>query len=156
MHYSPSAISYEAINTLAVLSEEVNINVTYIDSVPVWSEHIPYMMYQSLKYQRVGLIQTKQDYLAKNTLFHSDLERISTKNFKRVSIVDYFCQPECSYKSVDGTPLYYDSGHLTLTGSYLLRNLFTQLVNELSVSRNLTNKDKSREAATYPIVGSAQ
>ena len=70
-------------------------------------------------------IDALDGYLATNGEFLNQVSLIENGNFKRISIVEYFCDPDCAYKSVNDIPLYFDSGHLTLTGSLLLEKAFS-------------------------------
>ena len=48
----------------------------------------------------------------------------SQKNFKVYPIADVFCQDACKLVNDEGNPLYFDNGHLTLSGSEMLRGVF--------------------------------
>lgn len=124
VHFSPNAISSEALTQLVSLAQNNNISVTFIEPVPVWSKHIPMEMFSELNGKDSDLHQTKDDYLSANKSFLNNLYKLDSPNFNIVHVVDYFCKPDCVYKSDNGTPLYFDSGHLTLTGSKLLESAF--------------------------------
>lgn len=129
LHYSPTAkVNPEAIRTLVKLAEIEDIDVLYIEPVPTWEAHIPKIMYHSIHGRGERLSQLKQDYMEDNSDLFRSLDEISGSNFSRMAVVDYFCKPECSYQSSEGVPFYYDGGHLTLTGSYVMNELFTDVV----------------------------
>jgi len=114
------------------MAQRVGIDVIFIDPVPVWSQNIPEFLYgiqQGLVSKE--LVKTTQEYFSDNKGLDNWISRIVLDNFTRVSTVDYFCQPQCLYKTAEGVPLYFDSGHLTLTGSYVLKNLFIEIVDAL-------------------------
>lgn len=132
LHFSPSSVDPEAVRSLVEKAQKVDIEVIYIDPVPVWSENIPELMYEIQQERRSkALVKTKQEYLSDNQDLDNWISGITSDNFKRMSTVDYFCQPQCMYQTAVAVPLYFDSGHLTLTGSYVLRNLFLEIVDAL-------------------------
>lgn len=128
VHFSPRGIKSDTLTELVALSQEKNIQVTFIDPVPVWPEHIPKVMYSQLKGAVNNLHQTKEEYMSIHKVFFADINQIKSSNFNRISVVDYFCNPDCVYKDKEGTPLYFDDGHLTLTGSEILVEAFNKAI----------------------------
>lgn len=128
LHHSPTAFSYDIISKVVSQAELEKINVTFLEPVPIWPEHIPKKMYNILKNNESELYQSKNDYLKDNSMIFSQLDKIENQNFSRTSIVDYFCDSECAYKTEDGTPLYFDSHHLTLTGSRLMSDAIQKTI----------------------------
>ena len=128
VHFSPGGIKSNTLAELVALSQENNIQVTFIDPVPVWPVHIPKGMYYQLKGVVNNLHQTKEEYMSIHEEFFADINKIKNSNFNRVSVVDYFCNPGCVYKDKEGTPLYFDNGHLTLTGSEILVEAFNKAI----------------------------
>lgn len=74
------------------------------------------------------LSQWRQDYMKGNSALFEALDAITADNFRRTAVVDYFCKPECSYRNEEGVPLYFDSNHLTLSGSYILHDVLSEIV----------------------------
>ncbi|CAI85504.1 putative orphan protein; putative acyltransferase [Pseudoalteromonas translucida] len=136
VHFSPSGISVSKLKELVFLAEKNSIKITFIDPVPVWESHIPKMMYRQLKGFNDNELQTKDDYLSFNNELFTEVDNISNDNFKRISIADYFCTPNCSYKLEDGTPFYFDSGHLTLTGSNVIEKALNEAISAGKYSEN--------------------
>jgi len=134
VHFSSGGIKAELLGELVALSEKGNIRVTFIDPVPTWSAHIPREMYFQLKGTGENLQQTKEEYMLTHEAFFAEIGKINSSNFERLSVVDYFCKPNCVYQNGDGTPLYFDSGHLTLTGSKVLEKVFLK-----AIEKNLTS-----------------
>jgi peptidoglycan/LPS O-acetylase OafA/YrhL len=132
LHFSPSAIYIDKIRNLVERSSENDIDVVFIDPVPTWNLHIPKAMYKTKLGLKSDLSQTKNDYLEKYGMIFQDLNSFDFSNFSRVRIVDAFCNPECMYSSKNDKPLYFDSGHLTLTGSSVLRDTFLELMSKVS------------------------
>lgn len=128
LHHSPMAFSYEIIEEIVSIAEIENINVVFIEPVPIWSEHIPQKMYGIIKNKDSELYQSRKDYLEYNSMMFNQLDKIENKNFSRTPIVDYFCNPECIYKTEDGTPIYFDRHHLTLTGSRLISDAIQKTI----------------------------
>ncbi len=124
VHFSPNSISSETVTQLVSLAQNNNISVTLIEPVPVWSKHVPKVMFSELNGIDSDLHQTREDYLSANESFLNPLYNLDSPNFNIIPVVDYFCNPNCIFKTDDDLPLYFDSGHLTLTGSRLLESAF--------------------------------
>lgn len=120
LHYSPFGVNLSAIKEVVSFAQTKRIEVVFIDPVPVWDRHIPKMMYEVSNGIGTELKQSKLDYAVYNESLISGLEFIKESNFRRVEVVDYFCNPECEYSSKEGVPYYFDAGHLTLAGSLVL------------------------------------
>jgi peptidoglycan/LPS O-acetylase OafA/YrhL len=131
LHFSASAISIKTIKNIAGLSKLAGIKVYFIEPVPTWEKHIPKVMYQSLTSNEDILPnKTRADYLAKNDNLLKFVRTIKDENFNNYPIVSYFCNPKCEYSSEEGKPLYFDNGHLTLTGSARLNEIFNLIILE--------------------------
>ena len=138
LHFSSGAITIESLKEVVSLSLHSTIKVSFIYPVPTWDVHIPQNMYYQLKGSAQSPNQTKQDYLAIHDLFFSEIEKITSENFERFSVIDYLCKSgSVLYKDDEGTPFYFDSNHLTLTGAKALEELFVKVI-----KRNLTSKSK--------------
>ena len=131
LHYSTNAVAYDTLLKTIELANTSNINITFIDPVPAWSDHIPKQMLLNPDMES-DLYLTKNQYLDINSKLFSQLNDIPYDNFRRIPIVDLFCKPQCLYKSTDGLPFYYDHFHLTLTGSSVLRDTLDKAVKNLS------------------------
>ncbi|MDR0355500.1 MAG: acyltransferase [Deltaproteobacteria bacterium] len=88
---------------------------------------------------------TKPIFFTKNEVFHHQKKYLDLlKNLERATIIyslDTFCPDGvCSMLSHDGTPLYYDEHHLSITGSRLQANdlLFPYLL-EISKNEHIVN-----------------
>lgn len=131
IHSSPNSISKETIIELIQLSKEAQIKVFFIEPVPVWETKIPPYMYAKMHGLNVHKIQQdKNDYLKSNHEELSFIRSIESSNFKTVPIVEYFCDPNCIYASNEGKPLYFDSHHLTITGSHKLSKALIEIIND--------------------------
>lgn len=130
LHHSAGAFSYEIIKSTVDLAEVEGMKVVFLEPVPVWPEHIPEMMYKNIKNNNVIISKTKQQYFEEYEYLFSNISKINNSNFKRLSIVDEFCNPNCLYQDEGGRPLYFDSNHLTLTGSKLIRDSLLKSISE--------------------------
>jgi len=124
LHYSLNAISASVIAALAKKAGENDIDVSFIMPVPVWGKHIPKSLWENLKDNKPLPIQTKKDYLDATNALRESLKGLKLENFMYYEVYGYFCNDECIVVSADGRPLYFDYGHLTLTGSSRLSELF--------------------------------
>jgi peptidoglycan/LPS O-acetylase OafA/YrhL len=128
LHFSPSAIDIQAIERLVSLAESVDKSVLLIEPVPMWGQHIPKAMYLNYTENKDIPSQTLDDYKSEHRILFDNLDKITARNFKRVSPAGYFCDLECAYSSPTGKPYYFDNGHLTLSGSEILKGLFTEII----------------------------
>ncbi|MGZ8941571.1 MAG: acyltransferase family protein [Methylobacter sp.] len=146
LHYSPrGGINLYSIEQIVALAKDHGINVAFIMPVPVWQEHIPMALWNHMEWNKPLPSTSLLDYYNFNRELIEGLLKINHKNFKIYQIVDYFCKNTCAMVDNTGKPLYFDNGHLTLTGSELLRGIFEQVVanslNEqvIATSLNPTN-----------------
>ena len=72
------------------------------------------------------------NYLNYNRDLIEHLAKIKYDKFKSYQIAGIFCQPDCQLMSKSGKPLYFDSNHMTLTGSEMMRGIFDRLLADLS------------------------
>lgn len=128
LHYSPLSINAKVLYSFIKLADEVDIGVIFIDPVPIWNIHIPKVMYENIKYNSELPVQTLELYDNYNKEFFDEIKHIKANNFSRYKVAGYFCDPFCIFNQSDGKPLYFDSGHLTLTGSKLLSILFSEVI----------------------------
>lgn len=130
-HYSPNVVDYRVIARLAALAKENNIRLSFIMPVPVWDRHLPMALWKSLK----GLGQTPHqdinDYLNFNKNLIRELSNVDYDKFKVYDVANVLCRSDCLQMSDNGKPLYFDSGHLTLTGSKMLRGVFERVIGDL-------------------------
>lgn len=131
LHYKSNSISNETIEEVVQLAKKVGINVYFIEPVPEWNEPIPSYMYSRIldkNYPSQTL--SKKDYIDYNLEQVNFVKSINSPYLTSLSVVDYFCSPECSYSSKEGKPYYFDRHHLTITGSNLLNDVYLQILND--------------------------
>lgn len=131
LHYTFGGLKQFDIDQIAALAKERKIQLSFIMPVPVWGEHVPTMLIKNMKNGEGLLSQSINDYQSLHRTLIDDLNKIDYEEFKIYYTADTLCRPNCRLLSDDGRPLYFDSHHLTLTGSEILRNQFDQLILDL-------------------------
>lgn len=130
LHYSEGAISPVTVRELVELAKQNSIQVSFIMPVPTWDRHVPQMLRDHLKNGRALSVRNKSDYIATNEALIVGLENIQYSNFRLYPLVDIFCRETCQLTATGGKLLYFDAGHLTLTGSGMLRQQFDTIVED--------------------------
>lgn len=129
LHFKGSSISNETIDEVIEQAQTVRIKVYFIEPVPEWEESVPVAMYDAIhKESYTTEKRTKTDYLNKNAAQINFVRAIKKDNFESLSIVDYFCNPDCKFASSDGKPFYFDRHHLTITGSEQIKEVFDKIL----------------------------
>jgi peptidoglycan/LPS O-acetylase OafA/YrhL len=128
MHYSPGGVRLDALEELAMLAEESGIALAFIMPVPIWDRHIPKAL---LATDSATPSQDIGDYRAANAELINALDHA---RFRVYQTADVLCRSSCKTVAESGRPLYFDAGHLTLTGSNLLRGTFDQVIADLLAS----------------------
>jgi peptidoglycan/LPS O-acetylase OafA/YrhL len=132
LHYSQGAIDVGDIARLASLLDGKNIQLSFMMPIPVWRGHVPIMLLKSLKNGEAISTQDISDYRDSNSALIRDIGGIRHDYFKVYPVADVFCKNMCVMVSDAGKPLYFDNGHLTLTGSEMLRDLIDKIIADLS------------------------
>jgi peptidoglycan/LPS O-acetylase OafA/YrhL len=130
LHYSPSVIADLNVKLLLIEASKKNIQTSFIMPVPVYNRHIPKMMWGKMRKNTPNEIKFAQDYLEETSKARSLLSSLKPYNLKVFEVYEYFCNDQCAVSDVSGKPLYFDSEHLTLTGSALLYDLFERVLIE--------------------------
>ena len=107
--------------------DKAKIKVEIISPIPTSQYHVPQILYK----KTLGLMnnlekKTLIKYFQENDPFFEFIKRRQIKN-KNINLSHKFLCPNninCLLE-IDGKPLYFDSNHLTLTGSSLLNPIFT-------------------------------
>lgn len=126
LHYSISAVDIVTLsNFLQKLSRE-GVFVTILGPVPVWSNSIPYMMSNKDKFSE-ELDKSYEDYSQDNSHELTNIKMLLNQNTQYFDTAALFCNPICRYSNKYFEPYYWDSGHLTLTGSKLIKEPLNDL-----------------------------
>ena len=132
LHYSSSALDILTLtNFLQKLSDE-DISVTILGAVPVWSNSIPYLMWNQDKFID-ELDRDYKDYFQDNFDELTSIRKLLNEQTQYLDIAALFCNPMCRYSNKDYEPYYWDSGHLTLTGSQLIKEPLNEIFDSFLV-----------------------
>ena len=127
IHYSSILNRPEIVNFIK-LANKKNIKISFIMPIPRPGFVVPREMYNAMKYNKKIIPSRTEDYLLEHNKVKNILNNLDIKNLKTFNVHQYFCADYCKYSLEDGSPLFYDSHHLTLSGSNLLKPLFIQIL----------------------------
>lgn len=115
-------IKFEYISTLLNKASIKDVEVYYVDPIPVYPSSIPAYLLKKYKYNFTDqkFHKNKGDYELKYQSVHEKLERL---DIVRIPTLDSLCNPKCQI-SIETAPIYADSNHLTLTGAEKLEPAF--------------------------------
>lgn len=130
-HYAPGSVDPSIIRETVSLADAQNISSAFIMPVPVWRDHIPMALWKHLKLNDPLPSANLIDYQTLNQGLIQGLAAITNKKWKIYQVANYLCTNDCKMSDASGKPLYFDSGHLTLTGSEYLRKVFEQIVEDV-------------------------
>ncbi len=114
------------------IAKSKGIKVFIIAPVPTYDLHIPKSMLENLNNKEV-FSMTKAKHLEKTQAFQ---DFVNSPEFSGVDVLDpsdILCSAErdCLVSTDDFRPYYFDSNHLTLTGSSLLEPLFERIFSRI-------------------------
>lgn len=132
LHFSPNSIDSQVISKLALLTRENHIRLSFIMPVPTWERHVPMVLWKNLKHMEAIPSNSFADYQQFNRHLIDGIAKIDVDKFRIYQVAEVFCRSNCILASQSGDPLYFDSGHLTLTGSRMLRDVFDKVIADLS------------------------
>lgn len=126
IHYAYKTIDAKKIIETAELAKKSGIRISYILPVPVFKETVPKILWNS----RSVSLDIKDSYIAQNKEFNNKLKNYSTINsgFTVYEVAEVMCPQECLLSNVEMHPYYFDTNHLTLTGSKLLIPIFEKIL----------------------------
>ena len=121
----------EYIQELSILKnglKDSNIQFKIISPLPDLGFHVPKKLYQKSKDPKMLLSTSNiKKYKKDNINFFKVVNNISIKNKDIYLTYPILCnQLECQIEG-NGSPFYFDSGHLTLTGAKKLEILFHKI-----------------------------
>lgn len=131
LHYSPKTLEFTVLKRLVNLAADASISIALIHPVPVWSEHVPRALLKNFESADSKPVQLRQDYFDYNKLERQQLKNLPANSIRFYEVVDALCKDSCELADVDGRPLYFDEGHLTLTGSNRLSPVFEKVFQEI-------------------------
>lgn len=124
LHYASRTLSTDALTRVAELAREVGIAVVLIKPVPVWPDLVPLLILRNIRGEPLPTLSI-EDVQTQNVELQKALD--AAPSIKILEVADEFCNPKCRLMDRNGRPLYFDSNHLTLTGSERLRPVFERL-----------------------------
>ena len=139
VHYSPTFYEnpayLDALEMLLLYLNEQEIKVDFISPVPTYDYHVPQALYErSIDTQNTIDVVMLEEYTSRNEPFFSFMASRPVNSSANLFLAhEFLCEVDsgCLIEE-DGRPLYFDSGHLTLTGARRLRPLFEAIVKQLS------------------------
>ena len=131
IHYSNVYASEKArkgISELISLADKNNIKVFLIGPVPTYSEDVPKAMLSD-KDGESKISATLDGYRERNQAYAAFIKTLDGFNVMTFDPSVYLCprNGHCLFSSSTSKPYYFDSSHLTLTGSMQLNPLFVEL-----------------------------
>jgi len=128
LHQSQLVIEPEIIRKLVQLAEKQQIPVSMIMPVPTWDRHVPEALYANVRLGEELPSQSLAQYRESVENVREPVASIRSPGFDFYEVGDVFCQPECKLIDEQGYPLYFDSHHLTITGSKYLEATFARVI----------------------------
>ncbi|MCU4548757.1 acyltransferase [Acinetobacter pittii] len=125
IHYAYKTIDTKKIIEMGDLAKRNGIKISYILPIPVFEETVPKIVWNN----RAKYIDIKTSYVEKNKEFINELKSYTLKNsdFKLYEVADMMCPKNCLLADKEMHPYYFDTNHLTLTGSTLLLPVFEEI-----------------------------
>ncbi len=127
----------DPVEQLVKLSEqsETPFQIIWVDPVPIYANHIPETLLRAERGEEgaqkfLERPQNISDYRSDMSSYDIELTKISSPVFKRYKVGDIFCKPTCELRKENGDLLYFDTNHLTLTGSNRLKPVFEKFLKE--------------------------
>lgn len=130
IHYSDGAVSKEKFSELFSELDYLRVTVSFLGPIPVWPEIVPEVLWSIREPNRV-LSQNYSESSERNLYSLKTLEQLSGEKFKFYDMASILCDFECIFINSSGKLLYWDSSHLTLTGSNLYMPLFRKALLDL-------------------------
>jgi peptidoglycan/LPS O-acetylase OafA/YrhL len=127
IHFSSISNRPEIFNFIK-LGNKNNIRISFIMPIPTPGFVVPREMYNEIKFNKKLFPQSIDDYMLEHNNVINIFNNMDIKNLKIFDVHQYFCSDHCKYSLEDGSPLFYDSHHLTLSGSNLLKPLFIKIL----------------------------
>jgi peptidoglycan/LPS O-acetylase OafA/YrhL len=133
LHSSPGANDVATVAKLARLLASTSIRIVYLNPIPTPKEHLPLALYSAAvsgapppAVKDVGLYNSEnQGELAAVRAIADQHE-----NFSVLPTTPFLCAQVCDLRDPDGTLLFHDSHHLTLTGARRLVPVFRAMAEQ--------------------------
>jgi len=131
-HFSPSAYNKKfirRISELVITLKEIDVALYSIAPVPTYSYHIPGRMYETtVSENNLILGQPLNNYFSFTKNYWDAVSNPEWTNVRVFNTTDQLCPNKyCKVQNSSGEPLYFDNGHLTLTGANVLKPVFESI-----------------------------
>jgi hypothetical protein len=136
LHYSSGAVSPVILQKFVSRMAESGIPVVILGPLPTWEVKVPEAMWDLTEQNLSHLTQSYSQYLSRNAEEIKSLKSLIAPGVSYVDLGSVFCQTKCLYADTGGTPYYWDSGHLTLSGANLLSKTLNDSISKLIESTN--------------------
>jgi hypothetical protein len=135
LHYSNSYGNERFRNEIAKvidLAKSKGIKVFIIAPVPTYDVHIPTTLFNDLDNQK-AFSMTKEKHFERTHIFRNFVAGAELSGVEVLDPTEFLCSAErgCLVSTEDFRPYYFDSNHLTLTGSSLLKPLFERILSRI-------------------------
>ena len=115
IHFSDiSSLDMSELEKLLNLTHRKNIKTSFIMPVPIPTESVPKALYKKYKFNYNIKFIDLEFYKIKNTKTLKIIGSLKSNTFNSYEVAHIFCDLKCIINLEDGTPLYYDSHHLSL------------------------------------------
>jgi len=122
------------IDNLILQAYNKNIDISIIAPTPEFSHDVPKEMYNIIqKDNGINLILNEFEHYNNIRSFFEFANQYKNKQIRIYDPAIILCKKNslCLYADSTQKPLYFDSQHLTLTGSALLNPLFNKIINDI-------------------------
>jgi peptidoglycan/LPS O-acetylase OafA/YrhL len=133
LHSSPGANDLATAAKLARLLASTSIRIIYLNPIPTPTQHLPLALYAAaVSGASPPSVKDVDLYNSENRDELAAVRAIADQheNFSVLATTTFLCAKVCDLRDPDGTLLFHDSHHLTLTGARRLGPVFRAMVEQ--------------------------
>jgi peptidoglycan/LPS O-acetylase OafA/YrhL len=125
LHFSAGAVKLENILALKNQLNVIGVKLKVLGPIPTWTAIVPAELWRLRNSNSVSsvLVQDYQTFAVANNLEINFFKQQFSEGSTFFDLGKIMCQPNCAYQDSFSRPLYWDSGHLTLTGAKMLESV---------------------------------
>ena len=131
LHYSAGAVTPAVISELAESAARHGISTQLVMPVPLPVDNVPRLMWEASRSGQPAPLSTLTDYRNKVAAFEAGLDGITTPRFHRYEVAEVYCRPDCAISGAGGRLYYYDTDHMTRTGTRQMHEVLERLLSEV-------------------------
>ena len=124
LHFSTGAVKFE--NILALRNKLISMGITLkvLGPIPTWPTMVPEELWRLRNSNSAStvLVQDYESFAVENKEVINFFKQQFSEGTTFFDLGKTLCQPKCAYQDSSGRPLYWDFGHLTLTGAKRLES----------------------------------